>query len=112
MGSITLDSGWHYRLSHKQPARPRQRPHRRGVQQSLQGRIRPHLKGVVGIDAEGLSAADWTLLAEISVEQLKRRTVMRNAQFSYPLAEKRLNELLAGKAHPLALDYAKAALAT
>ena len=69
------------------------------------------LKGIVGLDAEGLNAVDWTLLADISLEQLKHRIIMRNAQFSYPLAEARLNELVAGKARPLAFDYAKAALA-
>ncbi|HJS30893.1 MAG TPA: hypothetical protein VJ924_02785 [Alphaproteobacteria bacterium] len=69
------------------------------------------LKGIVGLDAEGLSAAEWTLLEEMSVDQLRHRIVMRNAQFSYPLAETRLKELMDGKARPLAFDYEKAALA-
>jgi hypothetical protein len=69
------------------------------------------LKGVVGLDSEGLSEAEWQHLGDISVEQLKARILMRNAQFSYPLDEKRVKEIFAGTCAPLAFDYEKAKLA-
>ena len=69
------------------------------------------LKGIVGLDDEGLSADDWKRLAEISLEQLRGRILMRNAQFGRPIGEARLNELLAGKCRPVAFDYERARLA-
>lgn len=69
------------------------------------------LKGIVGLDAEGLSAEEWQTLERLSIEQLKARIIMRNAQFSTPLAPTRLNEVLAGRCEPLAFDYEKAKLA-
>ena len=60
---------------------------------------------------EGLSEAEWQHLGDISVEQLKARILMRNAQFSYPLDEKRVKEIFAGTCAPLAFDYEKAKLA-
>jgi hypothetical protein len=69
------------------------------------------LKGIVGLDGEGLSEAEWQLLGDMSVEQLKARILMRNAQFSYPLPERRLKEIFAGSCKPLAFDYDKAKLA-
>jgi hypothetical protein len=47
----------------------------------------------------------------MSVEQLKVRILMRNAQFSYPLAEPRLKEIFAESCTPIAFDYEKAKLA-
>jgi hypothetical protein len=70
------------------------------------------LLGINGLDAEGLSATDWQQLAVMSVQQLKGRILMRNAQFSRPIGQARLNELLAGKAPPLSFDYDRARLAT
>lgn len=69
------------------------------------------LKGVIGLDDEQLSPADWQLLADISIEQLKLRIRMRNAQFGHPLAEQRVQEIFAGACAPLAFDYDKAKLA-
>jgi hypothetical protein len=66
------------------------------------------LKGIVGLDDDGLTEQDWHRLAEISIEQLKARILMRNSQFSHPLREERLAEIIAGKCEPLAFDYAKA----
>jgi hypothetical protein len=68
------------------------------------------LKGIVGLDAEGLSPAEWRTLEAISVEQLKGRIAMRNSQFGYPLSEKRFAEIRAGTCKPIAFDYAKAQL--
>jgi hypothetical protein len=69
------------------------------------------LKGIVGLDGEGLSEAEWQLLGDMSVEQLKARILMRNAQFSYPLPGPRLKEIFAGTCKPLPFDYDKAKLA-
>jgi len=69
------------------------------------------LKGVVGLDGDRMSPADWRLLEEMSVAQLRLRIVMRNSQFGYPLAPQRLQELLAGAGEPVAFDYEKARLA-
>ena len=69
------------------------------------------LKGIVGLDREAMSPEDWKLLEDLSVAQLRLRIVMRNSQFGYPVGEKRLAELLAGKGEPLAFDYDKARLA-
>jgi hypothetical protein len=69
------------------------------------------LKGIVGLDAEGLGAEEWEMLGRLSIEQLKARIVMRNAQFSAPLSPERLKEVLAGRCEPLAFDYEKAKLA-
>jgi hypothetical protein len=68
------------------------------------------LKGIVGLDAEGLSKAEWKTLEEISIAQLKGRIAMRNSQFSYPLSERRFAPILAGDCAPIAFDYAKAQL--
>lgn len=69
------------------------------------------LKGVVGLDEESLSEADWRRLSEMSIEQLRHRIVMRNAQFGHPVPEARLTELLEGRGAPIAFDYERARLA-
>lgn len=69
------------------------------------------LKGVVGLDEERLSDADWKAMTDMSTEQLRGRIVMRNAQFSGPVGEARLKEMLAGKCRPIPFDYARAKLA-
>jgi hypothetical protein len=66
------------------------------------------LKGIVGLDEEGLSAAEWRTLGAMSVEQLKARIRMRNAQFGHPLAGKQLEDALAGRRKPLRFDFGKA----
>ena len=68
------------------------------------------LKGITGLDEEGLSEADWGLLTDMTVEQLKHRIPMRNAQFSHPLDDERVEELVAGRIEPLPFDYARAGL--
>lgn len=69
------------------------------------------LKGIVGLDAEGLTAEEWRILERLSTEQLKARILMRNSQFGHPLGEARLAQALAGGCEPLAFDYEKARLA-
>ena len=69
------------------------------------------LKGIVGLDDEALSPAEWQELGALSVAQLKLRIRMRNAQFGYPLSETRVQAICTGTCAPLAFDYAKAQLA-
>ena len=66
------------------------------------------MKGIVGLDVEGLSAADWALLTRLTVEQLAARIRMRNAQFGHPLTAARIAEILAGRIEPLAFDFVAA----
>ena len=69
------------------------------------------LSGIAGIAEEGLTDSDWTLLGSLLVEQLRQRIRMRNAQFSYPLGEDRIQAIFRGDIEPLAFDYRRAALA-
>lgn len=66
------------------------------------------IKGIVGLEKEKLTDNEWSLLERMSIEQLKSRILMRNSQFSYPLSEIRIQELLAGKCEPIVFDYEKA----
>jgi hypothetical protein len=66
------------------------------------------LKGIVGLDDEKLTDAEWRTLGEMSVDELRHRILMRNAQFGRPVPEARLKELLEGRAAPIAFDYARA----
>lgn len=64
--------------------------------------------GVVGTDVAGFSDSDWEELTRLTVEQLRLRLFMRNAQFSHPLADSRIKEIIAGKIEPIKFDYARA----
>ena len=66
------------------------------------------MAGVIGVDEEGLSEAEWKELTELTVEQLRLRLAMRNAQFSHPVSDARVTEILAGKIEPIKFDYARA----
>jgi hypothetical protein len=66
------------------------------------------MAGVIGVDEAGLSNAEWAELTELTVEQLRLRLDMRNAQFSHPVSEARIKEIVAGKIDPIRFDYAKA----
>ena len=63
------------------------------------------LLGLVEIDDQGLSDADWEVLVNYTVAQMKLRILMRNAQFSQPVSEERLEQLLAGQADPVKFDF-------
>ena len=69
------------------------------------------LKGIVGLEADGLAAADWSRLQRMAIEQLRARIHMRNAQFGSPLAGAALARALAGRCDTMAFDYGKARLA-
>jgi len=66
------------------------------------------LSGIAGIAEEGLTGSDWSLLEKLIVEQLKQRIRMRNAQFSYPLSEERIQAIYRGDIEPIRFDYERA----
>ncbi len=66
------------------------------------------MHGIVGIDDAGLSRAEWDELTEMTTAQLRLRIAMRNAEFSHPLPQSRIDEIQAGKIEPIAFDYARA----
>lgn len=69
------------------------------------------LKGIVGLDSEGLAEADWRLLERLTQEQMRLRIRMRNEQFGFPVKEARVQALLRGETTPLEFDYARACFA-
>lgn len=69
------------------------------------------LAGIADIGSERYSEAQWRLLEQLVVEQLRQRILMRNAQFSRPLSEERVQAIFRGEIEPLAFDYEKARLA-
>jgi hypothetical protein len=69
------------------------------------------LAGIAGIAEENLGAADWQLMERLVAEQLKARIRMRNAQFSFPLSEDRVQRIFAGEVQPIEFDYRRARLA-
>jgi hypothetical protein len=66
------------------------------------------LKGIMGLEAEGLTVAEWATLERMALEQLRGRIHMRNAQFGAPLAGAALERALSGRDDPIVFDYAKA----
>jgi hypothetical protein len=50
-------------------------------------------------------------MEELVTEQLKARIRMRNAQFSLPLADERVQEIFRGEIRPLAFDWQRARVA-
>lgn len=68
------------------------------------------LAGIAGLDDMGLGPADWALLTELTVAQMRMRVQMRNAQFGRPLSDARLRAIDAGDVEPLSFDYRRAGL--
>jgi hypothetical protein len=67
------------------------------------------LLGIVESADVQLSVSDWDMLTRYTVAQMKLRIHMRNAQFSRPVSDRRLDELLAGMASPVKFDFERAA---
>ena len=65
-------------------------------------------KGIIGLDNDDLSEADWALMTELSVEIAAMRIDMRNAQFSFPLSTERVTAIKAGDIEPIVFDFEKA----
>jgi hypothetical protein len=55
-----------------------------------------------------LSKSDWDAMTELTTEQLRLRLYMRNAQFTHPLSDARIREIIAGKIEPVQFDFKKA----
>jgi hypothetical protein len=66
------------------------------------------LKGIAGLDREGLKPDEWRLLATLAVEQMRYRLPMRNVQFAHAVPDARIAELQQGKAKPVVFDYRRA----
>jgi hypothetical protein len=64
--------------------------------------------GVLGVDEEGFTKSDWDEMQQITTEQLRLRLYMRNAQFSHPVPDARIKEIVAGKIEPIRFDLDKA----
>ena len=64
--------------------------------------------GIAGMEIEDLTAADWDELIEMTCQILRLRLFMRNAQFSHPLSDRRIAEIIAGQIEPIEFDYARA----
>ncbi len=63
------------------------------------------LLGIIESDDSALTDPDWDILLSFTVEQMKKRILMRNAQFSFPVDEKRIDELLQGRGDPIKFDF-------
>jgi hypothetical protein len=66
------------------------------------------LSGIVGLDDAELTDGDWSLMTELVTDILRHRIRMRNAEFSYPLTEDRVQAIYAGDIEPERFDFAKA----
>jgi hypothetical protein len=66
------------------------------------------MHGVVGHEMNDMSPRDWRELIDVTCQILRLRLYMRNAQFSHPLTERRIQEIIDGKIEPIAFDYARA----
>jgi hypothetical protein len=69
------------------------------------------LHGIAGIAQAGFAPADWDLMETLLIQQLQHRIRMRNAQFSFPLSEERVQAIFHGEIAPEPFDYARAGLA-
>jgi len=69
------------------------------------------LHGITDLGILSLSDADFALLSEFVVEQLQYRIRMRNAQFSFPVSEERIEAIFNGDIQPERFDYERAGLA-
>mgnify|MGYP006201734115 FL=1 len=56
-----------------------------------------------------MSAADYELMTDLVIKQLRARIKMRNAEFSLPLSEERVEAIYNGDIEPEPFDFDKAA---
>jgi hypothetical protein len=66
------------------------------------------LEGIAGLDDEGWSDDDFRLMGELVVEQLRLRITMRNAEFSFPLTDARVQAIYDGDIEPERFDFERA----
>jgi hypothetical protein len=62
------------------------------------------VEGLDQLRAHDLSAGNWDLVADLTVEQLRCRIDMRNAQFGFPLDPRIVQDAKDGLAEPVTLD--------
>ena len=68
------------------------------------------LTAIADLDDGGLDPEAVERIADLSVQQMKLRVRMRNAQFGFPLPPDRIRAIDAGDVDPLPFDYASAGL--
>jgi hypothetical protein len=66
------------------------------------------LEGIAGIDEEGWSDEEFRLMGELVVAQLRLRIHMRNAEFSFPLTQERIDAIYGGDIEPEPFDFERA----
>jgi len=66
------------------------------------------LEGIAGLDNEGWSDGEIHLMGELVVAQLRLRIHMRNAEFSFPLTQQRIQAILEGGIEPEPFDFERA----
>ena len=66
------------------------------------------LEGIVGLDNEGWSDEQLNLMEKLVIEQLRLRIHMRNAEFSFPLTQERIQAIFSGDIIPEKFDYRRA----
>jgi hypothetical protein len=66
------------------------------------------LNGILGLDGEGWSDEDFKKMGELVVAQLRQRILMRNAEFSFPLSDERVQAIYDGDIEPEPFDYENA----
>jgi hypothetical protein len=67
-------------------------------------------EGLADPGESDLTDGEWALLIELTVEQLRLRIPMRNAQFGQVLSPSRVREIQTGRVEPMPFDYARAGL--
>lgn len=68
------------------------------------------LLGIAGLVETGMKDEDWKTMTDLTVAQMRGRLHMRNAQFNFPVGEKRLSEMLAGDCEPMPFDWDRAGI--
>jgi hypothetical protein len=66
------------------------------------------LDGIMGLDGEDWSAEQFSLMGDLVVDQLRLRIPMRNAEFSFPLSQDRVQAIYDGDIEPEKFDYSRA----
>ena len=66
------------------------------------------LEGIVGLDNEGWSDKQFRLMEKLVIAQLRLRIHMRNAEFSFPLTQERIQAIFSGDIKPEKFDYRRA----
>ena len=69
------------------------------------------LNGILGLDGEGWSDEDFEKMGELVVAQLRQRILMRNAEFSFPLSDERVQAIYDGEIEAEPFDYENAEMA-